>query len=172
MPRVKEGNRKEIFHTEIMKEFGEMNMLGSTIEGYGCANLSYVQYGLIAREVERVDSGYRSALSVQSSLVMNPINTFGTEEQKQKYLPKLATAEYIGCFGLTEPNHGSDPGSMETNAKLKGDRYILNGSKMWITNSLDFFFLTISVQLQMSSLFGQRIMKKMEQSEGSFLKEE
>jgi glutaryl-CoA dehydrogenase len=135
MPRVKEGNRKEIFHTEIMKEFGEMNMLGSTIEGYGCANLSYVQYGLIAREVERVDSGYRSALSVQSSLVMNPINTFGSEEQKQKYLPKLATAEWIGCFGLTEPNHGSDPGSMETNAKLKGDRYILNGSKMWITNS-------------------------------------
>jgi glutaryl-CoA dehydrogenase len=140
MPRVKEGNRKEIFHTEIMKEFGEMNMLGSTIEGYGCANLSYVQYGLIAREVERVDSGYRSALSVQSSLVMNPINTFGSEEQKQKYLPKLATAEWIGCFGLTEPNHGSDPGSMETNAKLKGDRYILNGSKMWITNSFQFFF--------------------------------
>eukprot|EP01080_Neovahlkampfia_damariscottae_P000111 gene111-4360_t len=135
MPRVSEANRKEIFHTEIMKEFGEMNMLGSTIDGYGCAGLSYVQYGLIAREVERVDSGYRSALSVQSSLVMNPINTFGTEEQKQKYLPKLATAELIGCFGLTEPNHGSDPGSMETNAKLNGDHYILNGSKIWITNS-------------------------------------
>ena len=135
MPRVTEANRKEIFHPEIMKEFGEMNMLGSTIEGYGCAGLSYVQYGLIAREVERVDSGYRSALSVQSSLVMNPINAFGTEEQKEKYLPKLATAELIGCFGLTEPNHGSDPGSMETTAKLNGDHYILNGSKIWITNS-------------------------------------
>jgi glutaryl-CoA dehydrogenase len=137
MPRVTNSFRNEQFDKEIMKEFGEMGMLGSTIQGYGCPGVNYVSYGLIAREVERVDSGYRSALSVQSSLVMHPIYTFGTEEQKQKYLPRLATGELIGCFGLTEPNHGSDPSSMETRAKKDpntGD-YILNGAKMWITNS-------------------------------------
>ncbi|ETI50399.1 hypothetical protein, variant 1 [Phytophthora nicotianae CJ01A1] len=118
-----------------MKEMGEMGFLGPTIQGYGCAGVGYVSYGLIANAVERVDSAYRSAMSVQSSLVMHPINTFGSDEQKEKYLPRLATGELIGCFGLTEPNHGSDPGSMETRARLKGDKYILNGSKNWITNA-------------------------------------
>ncbi|CAF1136238.1 unnamed protein product [Rotaria sordida] len=137
MPRIIEANRKEIFHKEIMSELGELGVLGPTIQGYGCAGISYVAYGLLAREVERVDSGYRSAFSVQSSLVMFPINEFGTEEQKEKYLPKLATAELIGCFGLTEPNHGSDPGSMETQARWDENKqvYILNGTKSWITNS-------------------------------------
>ncbi|EFC48745.1 glutaryl-coenzyme A dehydrogenase [Naegleria gruberi] len=137
MPRVLEANRKEHFDPEIMREMGEMGMLGINIHGHGCAGASNVAYGLVAREVERVDSGYRSAMSVQSSLVMHPINQWGNEAQKQKYLPKLATGELIGCFGLTEPNHGSDPSSMETKAKLSqcGKYYILNGSKMWITNS-------------------------------------
>lgn len=136
MPRILEANRKEIFHREIMNEMGTMGLLGSTIpEEYGGAGLNYVSYGLIAREVERVDSGYRSAMSVQSSLVMHPIYTYGTEEQRKKYLPKLASGEWIGCFGLTEPNHGSDPGSMETRAKKADGGYILQGSKMWITNS-------------------------------------
>lgn len=137
MPRVLEANRHEIFHKEIMKEMGEMGTLGCTIKGYGCAGVSYVAYGLLAREVERVDSGYRSAMSVQSSLVMHPINAYGTEEQKQKYLEKLARGEYIGAFGLTEPNHGSNPGGMETRAKYdsKSKEFILNGSKTWITNS-------------------------------------
>src|SRR3954467_3625812 len=134
-PRVIEANRHEKFHREIMNEMGEMGFLGSTLHGYGCAGINYVSYGLIAREVERVDSGYRSALSVQSSLVMYPIYAFGTEAQKQKYLPKLATGEWVGCFGLTEPDGGSDPGAMKTRAvKAKGG-YILKGSKMWITNS-------------------------------------
>ena len=114
---------------------GELGFLGSTIEGYGCAGANYVSYGLIAREVERVDSGYRSAMSVQSSLVMYPIYDFGTEEQRQKYLPKLATGEWVGCFGLTEPNHGSDPGSMETRAAKVPGGYRLRGNKMWITNA-------------------------------------
>jgi len=118
-----------------MNEMGELGMLGSTINGYGCAGISYVGYGLIAREVERVDSGYRSAMSVQSSLVMYPIYAFGTDKQKDKYLPKLAKGEIVGAFGLTEPNHGSDPGNMETRAKKVADGYILNGSKTWITNS-------------------------------------
>jgi len=135
LPRVIEGNRKEIFHREIMNEMGEMGMLGSTIKGYGCPGVSSVAYGLIAREVERVDSGYRSAMSVQSSLVMYPIYAYGTEAQKTKYLPRLASGEIIGCFGLTEPNHGSDPGGMETRAVKKGNKYVLNGSKTWITNS-------------------------------------
>jgi len=135
-PRVLEANRHEKFDPSIMQEMGEMGMLGSTIEGYGCAGVSSVAYGLTAREVERVDSGYRSAMSVQSSLVMHPIYAFGSDEQKEKYLPSLATGEKIGCFGLTEPNHGSDPGSMETVAILQKDgTYILNGSKTWITNS-------------------------------------
>jgi glutaryl-CoA dehydrogenase len=114
---------------------GALGLLGCTIEGYGCAGINYVSYGLIAREVERVDSGYRSALSVQSSLVMYPIYAFGTEEQKQKYLPKLATGEWVGCFGLTEPDGGSDPGGMKTRAKSTKGGYILKGAKMWITNS-------------------------------------
>jgi glutaryl-CoA dehydrogenase len=136
MPRILEANRKEIFHREIMDEMGSLGFLGSTIpEEYGGAGLNHVSYGLIAREVERVDSGYRSAMSVQSSLVMYPIYTYGTEEQRKKYLPKLASGKLIGCFGLTEPNHGSDPGSMETRAKKVDGGYILQGSKMWITNS-------------------------------------
>jgi glutaryl-CoA dehydrogenase len=135
MPRVLTANREERFDREIMNEMGELGFLGSTIEGYGCAGANYVSYGLIAREVERVDSGYRSAMSVQSSLVMYPIYDFGTEEQRQKYLPKLATGEWVGCFGLTEPNHGSDPGSMETRAAKVPGGYRLRGNKMWITNA-------------------------------------
>ncbi len=134
-PRVLEANRHERFDREIMTELGELGFLGSTIEGYGCAGVSHVAYGLVAREVERVDSGYRSAMSVQSSLVMYPIYAYGTEEQKQKYLPKLATGEWVGCFGLTEPNHGSDPGSMITRARSVDGGYSLSGAKMWITNS-------------------------------------
>ncbi len=135
-PRVLEANRKEIFHREIMDEMGQLGFLGSTIpEEYGGAGLNHVAYGLIAREVERVDSGYRSAMSVQSSLVMYPIFTYGTDEQKKKYLLNLASGKWIGCFGLTEPNHGSDPASMETRAKKADGGYILQGNKMWITNS-------------------------------------
>ncbi len=135
MPRVLDANRNENFDPQIMREMGELGLLGSTIEGYGCAGVSYVAYGLVSREVERVDSGYRSALSVQSSLVMYPIYKYGSEEQRQKYLPKLATGEYIGCFGLTEPDSGSDPASMKTRAKKVDGGYSLTGSKMWITNS-------------------------------------
>ncbi len=136
MPRILEANRQEIFHREIMTEMGAMGFLGATIpEEYGGAGLNHVAYGLIAREVERVDSGYRSAMSVQSSLVMYPIFTYGTEEQRKKYLPKLASGEWVGCFGLTEPNHGSDPASMETRAKKVDGGYIVHGNKMWITNS-------------------------------------
>ena len=134
-PRVLMAARHEKFDREIMNEAGAMGFLGSTIEGYGCAGLNYVSYGLVAREVERVDSGYRSAISVQSSLVMHPINAYGNEAQRQKYLPKLATGEWVGCFGLTEPNHGSDPASMLTRAKPVDGGYTLKGSKMWITNS-------------------------------------
>ena len=114
---------------------GKLGLLGLTIDGYGCAGASYVSYGLIAREVERVDSGYRSAMSVQSSLVMHPINEYGTEEQKAKYLPGLATGDLVGCFGLTEPDYGSDPGSMSTKATKHKDGYLINGTKTWITNS-------------------------------------
>ncbi|MCQ3829746.1 acyl-CoA dehydrogenase [Microbulbifer elongatus] len=135
MPRVLEANRHEIFHREIMQEMGELGLLGSTIEGYGCAGLNYVSYGLVAREVERVDSGYRSAMSVQSSLVMHPIYAYGSDAQKEKYLPKLATGEWVGCFGLTEPDAGSDPGGMKTRAKKVDGGYRLTGAKMWITNS-------------------------------------
>jgi len=134
-PRVLMAARNEHFDREIMNEAGAMGFLGSTIEGYGCAGLNYVSYGLVAREVERVDSGYRSAVSVQSSLVMHPINAYGSEAQKQKYLPKLATGEWVGCFGLTEPNHGSDPASMLTRAKPVDGGFIMKGAKMWITNS-------------------------------------
>lgn len=135
MPRVLEANRHETFHREIMNEMGELGFLGPTIEGYGCAGVSSVAYGLIAREVERVDSGYRSAMSVQSSLVMHPIHAYGSEEQRQKYLPRLATGEWVGCFGLTEPNAGSDPAGMQTRAKKVAGGYSLSGAKMWITNS-------------------------------------
>jgi glutaryl-CoA dehydrogenase len=134
-PRVLEANRHERFDREIMNEMGALGFLGATIEGYGCAGVNYVSYGLIAREVERVDSGYRSAMSVQSSLVMYPIHRFGTEEQRQKYLPKLASGEWVGCFGLTEPDHGSDPGGMTTRAATAPRGYRLRGAKMWITNS-------------------------------------
>lgn len=135
MPGILEANRHEHFDTELMKRMGELGLLGATIDGYGCAGMSHVSYGLIARAVERVDSGYRSAMSVQSSLVMHPIWAYGTEEQKQKYLPKLATGEYIGCFGLTEPDAGSDPASMKTRARKVEGGYSLTGNKMWITNS-------------------------------------
>jgi glutaryl-CoA dehydrogenase len=133
--RVLMAARHEKFDREIMNEFGSMGFLGSTIEGFGCAGLNYVSYGLVAREVERVDSGYRSAMSVQSSLVMFPIDEFGSDAQKQKYLPKLATGEWVGCFGLTEPNHGSDPASMITRATPVDGGFIMKGAKMWITNS-------------------------------------
>ena len=135
LPRVVSATLSERFDREIMNELGALGLLGSTIEGYGCAGVSNVAYGLIARAVERVDSGYRSAMSVQSSLVMHPIHAYGSEEQRQKYLPKLATGEWVGCFGLTEPDAGSDPASMKTNAKQTAGGYILNGAKMWITNS-------------------------------------
>ncbi|WP_111412060.1 acyl-CoA dehydrogenase [Billgrantia lactosivorans] len=135
MPRVLEANRHERFDREIMSEMGELGLLGATIDGYGCAGMNYVSYGLIAREVERVDSGYRSAMSVQSSLVMYPIHAFGSEAQREKYLPKLASGEWVGCFGLTEPDHGSDPGGMSTRAVRTENGWRLNGTKTWITNS-------------------------------------
>ena len=136
MPRILEANRHETFDREIMKELGALGLLGATLpERYGCASTNYVSYGLIAREVERVDSSYRSAMSVQSSLVMYPIYTYGSEAQRKKYLPKLASGEWIGCFGLTEPDAGSDPGSMRSHAEAAGNSYRLSGNKMWITNS-------------------------------------
>ncbi len=135
MPRVLAANRHEIFDREIMYEFGELGFLGATLDGYGCAGVNYVCYGLMAREVERVDSGYRSAFSVQSSLVMYPIHAFGSEAQRLKYLPKLRTGEFVGCFGLTEPDAGSDPASMRSRARKVDGGFLLNGSKTWITNS-------------------------------------
>ena len=135
LPRVLTANREERFDREIINEMGELGFLGCTIEGYGCAGLSHVAYGLVAREVERVDSGYRSAMSVQSSLVMHPIWAYGSDAQKDKYLPKLASGEWLGCFGLTEPDSGSDPASMKTRAHKVDGGYLLSGSKMWITNS-------------------------------------
>ncbi|MBV8908006.1 MAG: acyl-CoA dehydrogenase family protein, partial [Sphingomonas sp.] len=136
LPRVTSAYMDERFDREIMSEFGELGLLGATIpHEYGGAGLGYVSYGLIARAVERVDSGYRSAMSVQSSLVMYPIFAYGTEEQRQKYLPKLAAGEWVGCFGLTEPDAGSDPGGMRTRAQKVQAGYLLSGTKMWITNS-------------------------------------
>jgi glutaryl-CoA dehydrogenase len=135
MPRILEANRNEVFDKEIYKEMGELGFLGAPIDGYGCAGVNYVSYGLIAREIERVDSSYRSAYSVQTSLAMHAIYKFGSEEQKENYLPKMASGSLIGCFGLTEPDAGSDPSSMKTNAKQVEGGYILNGSKTWITNS-------------------------------------
>jgi len=134
-PRIIEANRNESFDRNIFDEFGEMGFLGSTIQGYGCPGVNHVSYGLIAREIERIDSGYRSMMSVQSSLVMYPIYTFGSEEQREKYLPSLAAGKKIGCFGLTEPNFGSDAGSMISRAKKVAGGWTLNGAKMWITNS-------------------------------------
>lgn len=136
MPRVLEANRNESFDRQIIFEMGDLGLLGATLpEKYGCSNVNYVSYGLMAREIERVDSSYRSAMSVQSSLVMHPIHAYGTEAQREKYLPRLATGEWVGCFGLTEPDHGSDPGSMATRAKAVDGGFVLNGAKTWITNS-------------------------------------
>ena len=135
LPRVQQAFRHESFDRALFEEMGALGFLGSTLEGYGCAGTNYVSYGLVAREVERVDSGYRSMMSVQSSLVMYPIHAFGNEATRQKYLPKLATGEWIGCFGLTEPDHGSDPGSMVTRARKAAGGYRLSGAKMWITNA-------------------------------------
>jgi len=134
-PDIISSFRNELFDKNIMKEMGKFGLLGPTINGYGCAGVNYVSYGLIMREIERIDSGYRSCASVQSSLVMYPIYKFGSQEQKDRFLPELAKGNLIGCFGLTEPDHGSDPSGMKTRAVLNGDHYILNGSKNWITNS-------------------------------------
>jgi glutaryl-CoA dehydrogenase len=135
MPRIVLANRREEFDREILRELGELGMLGPTLHGYGCAGTTYVAYGLVAREVERVDSGYRSAMSVQSSLVMYPIHAYGSEAQRERYLPRLARGEIVGCFGLTEPDAGSDPGSMKTRARRTAGGWVLSGSKTWITNS-------------------------------------
>ena len=135
LPRVREAYRNEQTDPEIFTEMGSLGLLGPMIEGHGCAGMNYVCYGLIAREIEAVDSGYRSMMSVQSSLVMHPINTFGSESQKERYLPKLATGEFIGCFGLTEPDHGSDPGGMNTRARSITGGYSISGAKNWISNS-------------------------------------
>src|SRR4249920_3150927 len=135
MPRVVEANRHERFDRDVLTEMGTLGFLGSTLQGYGCAGVNHVCYGIVAREIERVDSSYRSSMSVQSSLVMYPIYAYGSEAQRKKYLPKLASGELVGCFGLTEPDHGSDPGSMLTRAEKTAGGYRLNGAKMWITNA-------------------------------------
>ena len=135
MPRILEANRTEHFDTAIIREMGERGLLGATIDGYGCAGVGYVSYGLVAREIERVDSGYRSAVSVQSSLVMHPIHAYGNEAQREKHLPRLARGEVVGCFGLTEPDAGSDPGSMKTRARKVDGGYVLSGTKTWISNA-------------------------------------
>jgi glutaryl-CoA dehydrogenase len=135
LPQVVNSFRNENFDKKIIRDMGKIGLLGPTIKGYGCSGINYISYGLIMREIERIDSGFRSVLSVQSSLVMLPIYKFGSNEQKERFLPGLARGELIGCFGLTEPDHGSDPGGMKTTAVLSGDNYILNGSKCWITNS-------------------------------------
>jgi glutaryl-CoA dehydrogenase len=135
MPRVLEAHRHEKYDREVFNEMGALGFLGPTIEGYGCAGVNHVSYGLIAREVERVDSGYRSGMSVQSSLVMHPIHAYGTEEQRKRWLPRLATGELVGCFGLTEPDFGSDAGGMITRARKSDGGYVLNGAKMWISNA-------------------------------------
>src|SRR6185295_13302943 len=135
MPRVVEANRHERFDRDVLSEMGALGFLGSTLQGYGCAGVNHVSYGIVAREIERVDSSYRSSMSVQSSLVMYPIHAYGSEEQRQKYLPRLATGELIGCFGLTEPGYGSDAGGMITRARKVDGGWILRGAKMWITHS-------------------------------------
>ena len=135
MPRILLANRNETFDVEVMREMGALGFLGSTLEGYGCAGIGYVAYGLIMRELERVDTAYRSACSVQSGLAMTPIFAYGSEAQREKYLPKMATGELLGCFGLTEPDHGSDPGSMTTRARKVDGGYALSGTKLWITHA-------------------------------------
>ena len=135
LPRVQRAFREEHTDPGIFREMGQLGLLGSTIDGYGCPGVDYTSYGLVAREVERVDSGYRSMLSVQSSLVMYPIYAYGSQEQREKYLPRLANGEWIGCFGLTEPDHGSDPGGMATRARSVDGGYRISGAKMWISNS-------------------------------------
>ena len=135
MPRILEANRHELVERSIFNEMGKLGLLGPTIEGYGCAGVNQTSYGLVARELERVDSGYRSMFSVQSSLVMAPIYEFGSEAQRQEFLPRLATGEIVGCFGLTEPDHGSDPGSMVSRARKAAGGYRLRGAKTWITNA-------------------------------------
>jgi glutaryl-CoA dehydrogenase len=164
LPRVIKANREEIFDREIMSEMGELGLLGSTIDGYGCPGVSSVAYGLISREVESVDSGYRSAMSVQSSLVMYPIHAYGTEEQKQKYIPGLATGKLVGAFGLTEPNHGSDPSSMETKAVKDGQDYLISGSKTWISNSpiADVFVIWAKLDGEIRGFLLERGMKGLE----------
>lgn len=160
-PRVLMAARHEKFDREIMNELGALGMLGSTIDGYGCPGVNHVSYGLVAREVERVDSGYRSAMSVQSSLVMHPIHAYGSEAQRQKYLPRLATGEWVGCFGLTEPNHGSDPASMLSRAKPVDGGYRLRGNKMWITNSpiADVFVVWAKLENADGSVGGQEAIR-------------
>src|SRR6476646_1421419 len=135
MPRVIEANRHEVFEPEVLREMGTLGFLGSTLQGYGCAGVNHVCYGLVAREIERVDSSYRSTMSVQSSLVMHPIHAYGSEEQRNRWLPKLATGELVGCFGLTEPSHGSDPNGMITRARKADGGFKISGAKMWITNA-------------------------------------
>ena len=135
MPRILESNRHETFDIEVMREMGELGFLGATIDGFGCAGIGYVAYGLIAREFERVDTAFRSALGVQTTLAMTPIYLFGSQAQREKYLPRMATAELLGCFGLTEPDHGSDPSGMRARAKKVQGGYILNGTKTWITHA-------------------------------------
>ncbi len=156
-PRILMAARHERFDRSILTEMGALGLLGSTIEGYGCAGLNHVCYGLVAREVERVDSGYRSAMSVQSSLVMHPIHAYGSEAQRQKYLPRLASGEWVGCFGLTEPNHGSDPAGMLSRARPVDGGYLLSGSKMWITNSpiADVFIVWAKLQAPDGTSGGQ-----------------
>ena len=135
LPRIVEANRAEAFDREVMREMAELGFLGATIHGYGCAGISYVSYGLIMRELERVDTSYRSAVTVQTSLAMNAIYAYGSDSQRERFLPRMRTAELLGCFGLTEPDHGSDPGSMKTRAKKASGGYVLNGNKMWITHA-------------------------------------
>ncbi|MAW33756.1 MAG: acyl-CoA dehydrogenase [Proteobacteria bacterium] len=161
LPNVREAHANELFNRDIFRSFGELGFLGSTLKGYDCAGVNHVSYGLIAREIERVDSGYRSMMSVQSSLVMYPIYTYGSEEQKQKYLPKLASGEHIGAFGLTEPDFGSDAGGMLTTAKKVNDGYLLNGSKMWITNSpiADIFIVWAKLDNKIKGFVLEREMK-------------
>ncbi len=162
MSRILMANRDEHFDREIMNELGELGLLGATLpEKYGCSNVNHVSYGLIAREIERVDSGYRSAMSVQSSLVMHPIYSYGTEEQRGNYLPKLASGEWVGCFGLTEPDAGSDPSGMKTRAERIDGGYRINGAKMWITNSpiADIFIVWAKLEGQIRGFILERGMK-------------
>jgi len=161
LPRIIQANRDGVFHREIMNEMGSLGLLGATIHGYGCAGLSYVAYGVIAHEIEAVDSAYRSAMSVQSSLVMHPIYKYGTEAQREKYLPRLATGELVGAFGLTEPNHGSDPGGMETKAVRVDGGFKVSGAKTWITNAplADVFVVWAKLDGEIRGFIIERSMK-------------